>query len=77
MKKYPLNEHVKAMLELGPECFEPVWNDVQPDEDKRRTTSNNDSNFADEEGDLLNLEETHIYGCLIRESYLTLLSFSF
>ena len=77
MKKYPLNEHAKAMMELGPEFFEPVWDDVQPDEDKRRTTSNKESDFADREGDLLILEETHRYGCLIKEAYLTLLSFSF
>lgn len=33
-KKYPLNEHAMAMLGLGPDFFELVWDDVSNDEDK-------------------------------------------
>lgn len=56
--KYPLNEHANAMLGLGPEYFEPVWDDIPTDENKRWISSDSESNSADEKGDLLALEDT-------------------
>lgn len=56
--KYPLNEHAKSMLGLGPEFLESVWDDVPTNEDKRRTTSDSESDSDFEEGDLLALEDT-------------------
>uniref|UniRef100_M1DGC2 Uncharacterized protein n=1 Tax=Solanum tuberosum TaxID=4113 RepID=M1DGC2_SOLTU len=38
--------------------LEPVWDDVPTDEDKRRIMSNNESDYADEEGELYALEGT-------------------
>lgn len=37
--KYPLNMRAIAMLGLSPKYFEPVWDDVPTDEDKRQTAS--------------------------------------
>ncbi|KAG5570514.1 hypothetical protein H5410_060280 [Solanum commersonii] len=50
--RYPLNEQANALLGLGPVFFEPVWDDVPTDEDKRRTTSDSESDSDAEESDL-------------------------
>lgn len=35
--KYPLNNHVEALLGIRPIFFEPVWDEVPIDEDKIHT----------------------------------------
>lgn len=59
-RKYLLDEHVEALLGLGLEFMEPVWNDILTDEDKMRTMSNSESDSDTEEGDLLAFEEAHM-----------------
>ncbi|KAG5619932.1 hypothetical protein H5410_005150 [Solanum commersonii] len=54
-QRYPLNEHAKAVLGLGPEFLEPIWDDVPTDEDKMRTISVIESDFEEEEAELLAL----------------------
>uniref|UniRef100_M1DFJ3 Uncharacterized protein n=1 Tax=Solanum tuberosum TaxID=4113 RepID=M1DFJ3_SOLTU len=58
-RRYPLNEHAKAMLGLVPEFLEPVWDDVPTNVDKRRTMSDSESDF-DEEGEPLAIEGTAV-----------------
>lgn len=45
-----------AMLGLGPDFFELVWDDVSIDEDKWRASLDSESDSAEEEGDLLAYE---------------------
>ncbi|KAH0695893.1 hypothetical protein KY289_013375 [Solanum tuberosum] len=54
-QRYPLNEHAKVVLGLGPEILEPIWDDVPTDKDKMRTMSDIESNFEKEEAELLAL----------------------
>ncbi|KAG5594521.1 hypothetical protein H5410_035753 [Solanum commersonii] len=49
-RRYPLNAHAKALLDIGPEFREPIDNDILADEEGLRTSSDIESN-SDEEVD--------------------------
>uniref|UniRef100_M1DSZ7 Uncharacterized protein n=1 Tax=Solanum tuberosum TaxID=4113 RepID=M1DSZ7_SOLTU len=42
-RRYPLNDHAKALLGIGPEFCESVDNDISTDEEHARTSSDVDS----------------------------------
>ncbi|KAG5580476.1 hypothetical protein H5410_051103 [Solanum commersonii] len=54
--RYPLNEHVEALLGLWPTFLEPVWDDVPTDEGKRQTMSDNEFECDAEEGQKIEAE---------------------
>lgn len=55
--KYPLNEHTKVVLRLGPNLFEPTYDDIPTNGDKLHTGSDVDSNLEDEDDKPLALED--------------------
>lgn len=48
-----LNEHVEVILGMGPQLTEPVWDDIPTNYDKKRITSDRESDSDAEEGNLL------------------------
>ncbi|KAG5581295.1 hypothetical protein H5410_051922 [Solanum commersonii] len=42
-RRYPLNDHARALLGIGPEFWEPIENDIPTNEENMRTSSDVDS----------------------------------
>ncbi|KAH0669439.1 hypothetical protein KY285_025463 [Solanum tuberosum] len=47
-RRYPLNDHARALLGIGPEFWEPIENDIPTDEENMHTVSNVDSDSEEE-----------------------------
>uniref|UniRef100_M1DNW2 Putative plant transposon protein domain-containing protein n=1 Tax=Solanum tuberosum TaxID=4113 RepID=M1DNW2_SOLTU len=52
-RHYPLNDHAKALLGIGPAFREPVDNDISTDEEHLRTSSDVESDSDEEAGPAL------------------------
>jgi hypothetical protein len=61
-RRYPLNEHAMAVLGLGPDFYEPTYDDVPTDEDKRRTGSDVESDLEATYFDPLSVEDPNAAG---------------
>ncbi|KAK4731675.1 hypothetical protein R3W88_024663 [Solanum pinnatisectum] len=47
-RRYPLNDHARALLGIGPKFWEPIENDILTDDDNMRTGSDMDSDSEEE-----------------------------